>query len=104
MIEIRKNLIEADFLLPREKERLSGQEGPIIEFSLFPNTKTSIKEFDNQRNPVDADILIIETSTLYSNPDETILKKISEINNIEPLGIFLHNPEKKELIFRTSFR
>ena len=106
MDKVKQYILEEKIL--NEEERLihkkvsSSTNHTYIEFRSAGNIKYCIKEHDNQKNNVYADIIQIESTKKYEY-SEIILEAIMNRNRVEPIGIFLFDTSEKSegVIFRS---
>ncbi|OMJ77751.1 hypothetical protein SteCoe_22582 [Stentor coeruleus] len=95
-------LLRLDIISERDKESIRNGDGKKIQFNIVNEISISIHEYDCQKNTLFADVLVIETSFYPKCDSKEIRKKITAINQVEFLGVFIYDSDSKKVSFRTT--
>lgn len=96
-------LLRLETIPEQDKEIIRNGDGKKFQFNIDNGVLISIQEYDCQKNTLFADVLVIETRFSPENNDaKEIRKKITAINQVEFLGVYIYDSENQKVIFRST--
>ena len=98
---VKEFLQSRDWISPEEKQKILAQGNMELRFVSRNSIEFLIKEYDNQRNKTYAEIIQIEATFAAPCAEEKSIEVITEINVLEPFGVYFFNTDSQKIVFRS---